>query len=171
MREVISAANYILKSSMDNGYDLTPIHIIRLVYFSYSWHLAITGKPLIVEYIEAWRFGPIIRSVYDEFKKYGNEVIRDFGSFFDIKKLNFIKASYNIFNKESEEIMDSVVKHYAILQPFQLSFLATKEGTPWHQIYEIEGKNSGFEIISNPIMESYFIEMSQKNKEYKVASE
>ena len=54
---------------------LTPIHILKLVYIAHGWSLAIGEHPLIRNEIEAWEYGPVIRSLYDAVKRYGRDPI------------------------------------------------------------------------------------------------
>lgn len=43
----------------------------KLVYYAQGTFLAIHGKPLFDEPIEAWTHGPVVPSVYREFKDHG----------------------------------------------------------------------------------------------------
>ena len=74
MNSAKAIANYFL----DKSIDLTPMKIIKLVYIAHGWHLAITDKPLIEDYVQAWEFGPVIPDLYHEFKKYGNTPIKTY---------------------------------------------------------------------------------------------
>src|SRR5438093_6238406 len=65
-------ANYFIEKSAETGVPLSPMKLIKLVYLAHGWHLALTGKPLITEPIEAWKYGPVIASLYHVFKRYGN---------------------------------------------------------------------------------------------------
>src|SRR5258708_4614205 len=73
-----AVANEFLKLAKQDGKTLTPMQLIKLVYFAHGWHLALTGKPLLDERVEAWKYGPVVPSLYHEFKRYGNEEITDF---------------------------------------------------------------------------------------------
>src|SRR4051794_36847985 len=69
-------ANYFLDLAEQSGKQLTPMQIQKLVYLAHGWNLAIKGEPLIAERIEAWTYGPVIRNLYDEFKKNGSRPIK-----------------------------------------------------------------------------------------------
>ena len=49
---------------------LTPLKLQKLVYYAQAWHVALKGKPLFEDKIEAWIHGPVVRAVYTRFKKY-----------------------------------------------------------------------------------------------------
>ena len=76
MYPAIAIADYFLLQSWSEGRGLSPMQIQKLVYFAHGWHLGIFDKPLITDRVEAWDYGPVIPSLYQAFKKYGSDVIR-----------------------------------------------------------------------------------------------
>ena len=54
---------------------IDPMKLQKLIYYAHSWSLAVYGEPLIEEDIEAWSWGPVVRSVYLEFKDFGSKPI------------------------------------------------------------------------------------------------
>ena len=73
-------ANYFLDKADEESISLTPMKIIKLVYIAHGWYLALTDKPLIKDYVEAWTYGPVIPDLYHEFKKYGNRPIQEYAT-------------------------------------------------------------------------------------------
>src|SRR5882724_82988 len=70
METSLSIANYFIKKARESGAEMTPMKLIKLVYISYGWYLAFANKPLINEKVQAWKYGPVVPSVYQEFKKF-----------------------------------------------------------------------------------------------------
>src|SRR5439155_19093596 len=70
-----AVANYFIRKAALTKMPLTPMKLIKLVYLAHGWHLALTGRSLIREPVEAWKFGPMIESLYHAFKRYGNSPI------------------------------------------------------------------------------------------------
>jgi uncharacterized phage-associated protein len=70
-----AVANYFLEKGKREGVGLTPMQLIKLVYFAYGWSLAIFDRPLIDERLQAWRFGPAIPSLYHEFMRKLDEIL------------------------------------------------------------------------------------------------
>ena len=71
-----AACNFFLDKAKENGYVLTPMQVIKLVYFAHGYNLAILDRPLIDDHVEAWKFGAVIPSLYHSLKIYGSGVIK-----------------------------------------------------------------------------------------------
>ena len=71
-----AVANEFLRLARRDEQTITPLKMQKLVYFAHGWHLALFGTPLIEEPVQAWQFGPVISSLYQEFKKFGSRAIR-----------------------------------------------------------------------------------------------
>src|SRR4051812_39910789 len=68
-------ANEFLRLAKEDKAQISPLKLQKLVYFAHGWYLALAGKPLIEERVQAWQFGPVIPTLYREFKRYGNSPI------------------------------------------------------------------------------------------------
>jgi uncharacterized phage-associated protein len=49
-----AVANEFLKLAEQDGVKLSPMKLLKLVYFAHGWHLALKGEPLLNERVEAW---------------------------------------------------------------------------------------------------------------------
>jgi uncharacterized phage-associated protein len=75
MASVQALCNTILKKSFDEAITVTPMKLQKLLYFTYKEYLRRTGKKLFVEPFQVWQYGPVLGSVYDEFKTFrGNRI-------------------------------------------------------------------------------------------------
>lgn len=72
-RRLSSPITFIDKDKQEGCPVEVVLKLIKLVYI----HLGVNKKPLIRENVEAWKYGPVIRSVYDAFKGYGKLSITD----------------------------------------------------------------------------------------------
>lgn len=64
-----AVCDYIILFMEEEGLFLNLIKLQRLLYVAYAWHLAFHSKmPLFPEHFEAWKFGPVNRTVHDRFK-------------------------------------------------------------------------------------------------------
>jgi len=76
MPDVIDVANYILEISREGADDgeyelISHMKLQKLVYFCQGYSLALLGKPLFPEAIEAWQHGPVCPKLYHILKGYG----------------------------------------------------------------------------------------------------
>jgi len=152
MKEAISIANYFVKKSLEDGCSLTPMKLVKLVYISHGWYLGLTEEPLLTEAVQAWRYGPVVPSVYHSFKKYYN---------FQITSLAVNGISKNdpliVKDKEITKFLDKIWEVYKNYTGLQLSTLTHQEGTPWYVTWSSEGKNSRDVPIPNQLIRDYYI--------------
>jgi uncharacterized phage-associated protein len=137
MQRTLSIANFFIKES---NYTVTPLQLVKLVYISYGYVLAIVEEELFSEDIEAWQFGPVIPSVYHTFKHYKRNKITELSTelTFD-DDFSFNEQKYEIENNENSKIVIQILKavwsHYKRYTAFQLIDLTHKSGTPWVDVY------------------------------------
>lgn len=141
MHDARAVANKLLDLARKDGNQLTVMQIIKLVYFCHAWMLALYHRPLILQPIEAWRYGPVIRDVHQSFKKYRDAPIK-----------SNARVKSGAFEEEEEYIIGQVYQKYGYLSGIRLSQLTHAQGTPWQQVWAMNGHSS---IIPNWMMENY----------------
>ncbi len=72
---VAAVANHFVELAGRSGATVTPLQLQKILYFAHGWHLALRDAPLLDERVEAWKYGPVIPSVYRHFKHFGNRGI------------------------------------------------------------------------------------------------
>lgn len=69
----IDVARYFLALADEEAGDLVSnLKLQKLLYYAQGFHLAMTGRPLFDEPIQAWMHGPVVPAVYHAFKVYGS---------------------------------------------------------------------------------------------------
>ena len=131
---------------------ISPLKLQKLIYFSHGWHLAFEDKPLIDELVQAWQFGPVIESIYHEFKEYGSGNINKFATIYDPDSKRFVKAMMESNDTSTKEILNEIWIAYGKRTAIQLSNATHLPGTPWYQTYRIIGAN----VIDNDLIKKYF---------------
>ena len=58
--KALAIANYYIDKANVEDTPLDHLRLQKLVYLAHGWHLAIHGRPLIEESVEAWKYGPVI---------------------------------------------------------------------------------------------------------------
>ena len=69
MPSAVDVARYFLAQSDDDAGDIiSNLKLQKLLYYAQGVTLALTGKPLFSDPIEAWQHGPVVPSVYRLYK-------------------------------------------------------------------------------------------------------
>ncbi|MCI0681369.1 MAG: DUF4065 domain-containing protein [Gemmataceae bacterium] len=58
-----------LADSAEEPDHLTHLRLHKLLYYVQGWSLALRGRPMFPDAIEAWAHGPVVPSVYKHFEK------------------------------------------------------------------------------------------------------
>lgn len=109
-----------LHRAADSGCALTPMQVIKLVYISHGWMLGLLDQPLIFETVEAWRYGPVVRSVYRKYRTYRANPIAETGELHDGQ-----------LHPQQQQLIDQVFDGYGEYTGIELSRLTHQPGTPW----------------------------------------
>ena len=143
--DAIIVANRLIQLGIKEKNPLTPLQIIKLVYICHGFMLGLYKRPLIIQKIEAWKYGPVIAELYDVLKKYkGAHVEKEIST--ELK---------TELDDEQDDIVQQVFSKYAHLSGAALSTLTHQPGTPWQMVRSLVGKNNKG-IIPNDIIEDYY---------------
>jgi uncharacterized phage-associated protein len=112
MESPFAVARYFINKSAETGVELTPMKLIKLVYLAHGWYLGIKGEALINEEIQAWKYGPVIESLYHAFKRYGNKQIpaEEIKQLPELRGLNispFLDRIWEVYSKIATRITDA----------------------------------------------------------------
>ena len=159
MYNPITIANYFIYKSIDEGSCITPMKVLKLVYISHGWHLGLRKEPLLTEQTEAWKYGPVIGSVYQAFKKYGKSDIDQIQIQNNEIKIQF----YNLLNNSEDRLfLDKIWSVYKKYSGTQLSSLTHLEGTPWYVTWHDKGgSRKDGAIIPNALIREYYLNKSE----------
>lgn len=161
-----AVANYFLELAERQGKKLDAMKIQKLVYLAHGWHLAITGKPLITERVEAWLYGPVVRSLYSAFRDAGSGPITrpacdpDFVSGRVVLTVPRIDDSAD---PETRQILDEVWRVYGDFSAIQLSNLTHQPDTPWAKIWNASEDKNGL-IIDDDLIKQYFVNQARTHE-------
>jgi len=149
----LAIANYFISKSLETGQEITLLKLVKLVYISHGWHLALTGEPLLAEGVQAWKYGPVVPSVYRKFKRYGNSAITAL-------ELDAATITYPIVEEEKlKTFLDKIWEVYGKFNGLQLSSMTHQPNTPWDIVWNKEGRNKREgAIIRNELIEKHYKE-------------
>lgn len=157
-------ANYFLKKSQEEKLSITLMKLLKLVYIAHGWAMALLENNqgiLGEEKVEAWQHGPVIPSLYHEFKHHQDSSINDEWSQTTVEETeNSFLAKSIFFNKSKienkeqlEEIFNAVWEAYKEYSAWGLSQKTHEKGTPWEEFYNPKEKHS---IIPNEKIREYY---------------
>ena len=113
-------ANEFLRLGEKDKVPTDPMKLQKLVYLAHGWHLAFLGTPLIQEGIEAWRYGPVVPSLYRKFKDFRSNPIT-----------GPIDATVQNIGLEDKRLIRAVWDKYKGNTSIELSMYTHEAGYAW----------------------------------------
>lgn len=129
-------ANYFLDRAQEEGRGLSPLKLIKLIYIAYGWVLALTGKRLFDEPIQAWKHGPVIPSIYHEFKHYRSGSICEPSGIFDMDTGGYEVPKIPKSDATTNLILEKVWAAYSGFSGWALRNKTHEAGTPWSKTFD-----------------------------------
>lgn len=159
MYDVRAIANWFLDKAQKSGEELTAMKLQKLAYVSHGWYLAFTGGPLVHDAVEAWRWGPVFRSLYREFREFGSQPIKQRATAFDGSSLEERVITIDDYgdSREMNRFLEAIWETYGDYSAVQLSAITHQEGTPWRQMYERMGNRIlPYTVIPNEMIAEHY---------------
>lgn len=127
-------ANLLLDLAAERKVELTQISVLKILYFSHGWYLSVNNEPLITQEFEAWKYGPVIKVVRDEFKEFESKPITRRAT-----KLNILTNERSIvepeLSDEDSSFVLSIFNAYHVYDAWQLSEITHEPESPWDRIW------------------------------------
>lgn len=163
MYDAIDVSRYVINYSNQHEYGISNLKLQKILYFIQAYFLMSTlnHTACFQDVIEAWDFGPVVPSVYHEFKQYGAGDIPSIQSYiyFDTKNIwNSRRVAYkNIISNEDCERINAVIDKFSDYSASDLVALTHRQA-PWLDAYVPHANN---EITTESILK-YFDDESEK---------
>lgn len=138
-----------VKRGIDEGKFVTQMKLQKLVYFAQGYHLAKYNTPLIKEDFQAWKFGPVVPEIYEDFKLYGSKLITNTSSF----RPSDTDTSRVVLDSAA---LDSIKYTWDVLKDFSAMALSNwthQASSPWSNVYDPAERATP---ISNDDIKNYF---------------
>ena len=142
---VFDLSKYILAFLKKRSISCSHLKLQKLAYFCYEKYLISYKKKLFNEKIYAWKYGPVIKSLYDSVKQSENLTV-DLDSYTTRQRIIFSDDGF-----DKLRIIDEVLEEYGELSADRLVDLSHKEGTAW-STWDIETMN--YEITDELILKN-----------------
>jgi len=138
----VAVANEFLALA-EYSHDITPMKLMKLVYFAHAWSWGFYGRPLIDEEFQAWRYGPVSPSLYQAMKEYGDTPIMSplkVVMAWDFQQI-IVEPHVDRDDTEAKDIIRLVWQEYGKYSAARLSQITHGSGTPWWQVSNRYGGN------------------------------
>lgn len=151
-------ANFFIIKGLADDKPVDHLKLQKLVYFAHGWNLALYDEPLILERVQAWKFGPVIPSVYHAFKDNGDQPIES-PAYEDNGQEQYIpRVDRNDFL--TRELLNKIWQVYSKYNGLQLSDMTHKKGTPWDTVWSESHRSIP---IPNQLIKSYFQALTEQH--------
>jgi uncharacterized phage-associated protein len=116
--------------SDDAEQDLTPLKLQKLVYLAHSLYMDRFHIPLIEDAVQAWKDGPVVKSIYGVYKEFGNAPIA-------LPKRNLQRRSW------PDEVEQTFGDVWACFGGYSASKLRsiTHEAGPWKDLWNVDSRS------------------------------
>ncbi|MCI3860123.1 Panacea domain-containing protein [Lactococcus garvieae] len=163
MYKSMDIADYFITKANDMGQPLDNLRLQKYLYYFEAMMLVEVGTPLIEEDFEKWQYGPVLPSVYYEYKQFGNaDILKPADHFIieDWENLEFRESTFDITDFENnipnddKELIEQLIKILNTYGTFELVNM-THEHDEW--------KNAEDDILSGT---RHLIYNQEKIKQY-----
>ena len=139
----LSVANYFIDLAKEEGEPIQLLGLVKRVYIAHGFALALLGHGLLdprFDKVEAWKYGPVIPSVYHSFKQNKDKPITE-----KAVVLELDKNDQEIFpmpsldkkeNKDEIAVVKMVWERYKSFSGGELVSLTHEKGTPWQLCFK-----------------------------------
>jgi uncharacterized phage-associated protein len=127
------------------------LRLMKLVYIAHGFILVKHGSnPYIDEdAFQAWEYGPVLPELYREYKHHESAFVREVS---EAPKLE----------EEHEPTLGVVWERYKKIDRFSLVGLTHQGGTPWHQCYKKDSRDTA---IPDHLIKRYYSLLIEKLRE------
>lgn len=150
-----SIANAFLSRAFRDKKQISPMKIQKLVYLAHGYALVECDEPILNEVFEAWKFGPVLNSLYHECKRYGRNHINQYLKDID-PETGAIAPAPIPDDQRVNEIIDFVWKNYGDESAISLSDWTHERGGPWDQVTMGGKRVLRHQDVPNDLIKRYF---------------
>lgn len=145
----VDVAHYILSQVC-----CTHLSLEKLVYLAYADYLCDHGERLFRDNIYAFRYGPVVESVYEAYKQYGAQDLARHGGSAHTESIAMAMRSRILFAKRGIaklHAIDQTIRAYGKLSVNELVTLTHQPGAPWSHV----DSTIAYQIIPDELIARY----------------
>ena len=136
-------AKYFISSFQKKNKEISNLKLQKLLYYAQAWHLVFFDVPLFDDKIEAWVHGPVVRSVFQEYRKFGWKPVKT-------------EDSGGITSKKIKDHLDEVMRAYGEFDAVLLERQTHRE-SPWRDARgNLEPDEPSNRVITHEAMKLFY---------------
>lgn len=116
----------LLSEASTMNLSVTNLALQKYLYFIQLWNMKANKKPAFADDIEAWRHGPVIRDVYNKFRKYISSPIDPQDKVLQENKI--------VLDNDTYQVVQYVLQKYSELSDWDLVRMA-RATQAWEDAY------------------------------------
>lgn len=132
---------------------LTPLQLIKLVYIAHGWSLHFFHRPMVNEPAQAWRYGPVVPTLYHAIRGYRAS---------PVTALIPGDSDPQLLSEQDRSLLSSVYRAYGHLSGTQLSNMTHTPGTPWSEVWATAGQNA---IIPDEMIAEHYDALAARRQQ------
>jgi len=134
MYNPVYMSNNFLIRSFKQGLAITSMKMQKMLYFLYRDYLKENGVSLFSERFSAWKYGPVLESVYHTYKMFGAKGISNYGGI----------PAYSIKEEDDQKLKMLIDKIWETSKPYNGIYLSQLTHRPESAWYKAWTKNLTF---------------------------
>lgn len=138
----VDIAFVLLKSAKGRGLSFSNLQLQKLAYICHGISLSRLERPLFIEDVYAWQYGPVVPSIYFRFRDFGADPVTE-----TVEEVEL--------DADSLHIVQSVVEKFGQLSPWQLVKLTHREGSPWQRVWSEKERS----VIPDEVIKAHYDEI------------
>lgn len=120
MYSALDIAKYVINKCTNDGCPISNLHLQKVLYYLQRAYLR-NGEILFVDEIQAWKFGPVVSSVYYNYCGYGSLPIEE------ITKIEILENDLKRINP--------IIDEYKYKDPWELVRETHRPGSAWNIVF------------------------------------
>jgi len=140
----MSLSHYIVDKCTRDGHPVSNLQLQKIMYFLQSIFCMSQDKLLFADVFEAWPYGPVLRSVYNEYASFGG------------RKIEMKYQDTCALQPEIKSFVDSGIEVLRVKSPWDLVRTSHADDSPWAKVFK---NGAGYK---EPIPNELIIEDSRR---------
>lgn len=135
MYEARKICNFLITRANPEALRLTNLRLNKLLFFIQGHALVSRSSGLVRNHFEAWQYGPVVRTVYDAFKSFGERTITEPARYLDYATGREATIPFDDIKSDDAEFIRRICESYAQFSTARLVAVSHHAGGAWETVF------------------------------------